>query len=104
MKDNKATVAATTAANKADVLDQETRALLGTAKKKNTQVFLIAIFFYTVLLVLGILGIYRQNQIAAQNKGHIDCIVKFLTAPIPAGSTHKVISDPVGACNVRGTN
>ncbi len=91
------------ASDKAATLDKETRHLLDTAKKKNTHVFLMAMFFYSILLVLGILGIWRQNQIANQNKSHIDCIVKLLATPLPPGKGHKVITDASATCGISFT-
>ncbi|CAB4152085.1 hypothetical protein UFOVP585_51 [uncultured Caudovirales phage] len=89
---------------KARVLDQHTRDLLDSAKKMNRRATTAFVICWSVLLIVGIVGIYRQNTIAGQNKAHIDCIVKLLATPIPEGSDRKVIEDLDGQCNVRFTD
>lgn len=57
----------------------------------------------TLLLTLGLVGIYKQNQIANQNKQHIDCIVKLLATPLPQGTRSRVLSNPSTSCNIKFT-
>lgn len=48
-------------------------------------------------------AIKLQNVIAAQNKQHIDCIIKDLATPQQPGTNHKFISDLSSQCNIKFT-
>lgn len=61
------------------------------ANSKSRVVGLITLALITVLVGLGVLGIYKQNTIAKTTQEHTDCIIKDLSTPLPAGSTHKYI-------------
>lgn len=61
------------------VLDETTRELLASMERKDVRRRYWASLAFAALLMVGILGIYRQNQIANNNKQHIDCIVKLFT-------------------------
>lgn len=52
------------------------------------------------------LGIFYQFSLAAQNKKHIDCIIKDLATPPPPGTSpnaKKYISDLATECNIKFT-
>lgn len=61
----------------------------------------IATIILTGTLVVGVIGIYEQNNIATNNKQHIDCIVKLLATPQKPGTTHKFITDASQTCNIK---
>lgn len=88
------------ASRKAHVLDAETQAVLASVKHKNGLAIGAFIVCWSALLLVGIIGIYRQNQIAQTNKEHIDCIVKLLATPIPADKQHKIITDATNSCGI----
>lgn len=83
------------------VLDSTTRELLRSIEHKDSRRRFWATVAFLCLITVGIIGIYRQNQLADQNKQHIDCIVKLLATPQRPGTTHKFISDPVQTCNIK---
>lgn len=91
-------------ANEVRNLDEATQELIASIHKKDGRFRTFFIISWTILLILGIFGIYKQNQIAGANKTHIDCVVKFFTTPQPSGTTHKVIVDPNGVCDIKGLN
>lgn len=91
-------------ATKAHTLDEATQALINSIKRKDARFRVWFMITWTLLLVIGIFGIYKQNQIANANKQHIDCIVKLFTTPTPHGSAHKVIVNPNTACKIQGQN
>lgn len=84
-------------------LNEATEELISSIQHKDKRLRMWAIISWTVLLSVGVGGIYRQNQIAQQNKSHIDCIVKLLATPLPKGQVHKVISDASNTCNINFT-
>lgn len=61
------------------------------ANSKARTVGMITIALILLLVALGVIGIYKQNQLAAQAKDHIDCIIKDLSTPIPANAKSKYI-------------
>lgn len=84
------------AANRANVLGQETDHLLDSVKRKNSRAIWWFIFSWSLLFLVAVItlffvlrGINRQNQLAQQNSDHIDCVIKVLSTPLPAGSAHK---------------
>lgn len=91
------------AADKAHYLDQETRATLTAVRKKNSKAVTWFIISWTILLLVGLGGIYQQNRIANQNKKHIDCIVKLLASPLPIGARARVLTNPSTTCNIKFT-
>lgn len=97
----KRTPAIEKASDKANYLDQETRALLGHIKKTNNKAIMWFILSWSVLLIIGVAGIYRQNQIAVENKQHIDCIVKLFTTPLPPNARSRSITNPTTTCNIK---
>lgn len=87
----------------AHAIDSETQAVLDNVKKKNTRAVTWFIVSWTLLFVLGVAGIYRQNQIATANKKHIDCIVKLFTTPLPTNAHSRTLSNPSTTCNITFT-
>lgn len=82
----------------------DTAALMASISKNNRKSRIwaaIATVILTGTLVIGVLGIYQQNNIATKNKQHIDCIVKLLATPQKPGTTHKFISDASEQCNIK---
>lgn len=89
------------ASNKAYTLDRETQALIASIRNKNSKAIKWFIASWTILLIIGVFGIYKQNEIANSNKQHIDCIVKLLATPQKAGTSHKFITDASQTCNIK---
>lgn len=89
------------AADRAHALDYETRAVLTAVTKKNTNAVRWFVISWTILFAVGVFGIYKQNQIASQNKKHIDCIVKLFTTPLPTTAHSRAISDSSGSCTIK---
>lgn len=89
------------ASEKAYVLDKETQAVLLHVRKSNTKAIRWFTICWTILIIVGVFGIYKQNEIASQNKQHIDCIVKLLATPQKPGTTHKFIADASQTCNIK---
>lgn len=89
------------ASDKAYTLDRETQDVLSHVRRSNSKALRWFTFCWTILILVGIFGIYKQNQIANQNKSHIDCIVKLLATPQKPGTTHKFISNPSQTCNIQ---
>lgn len=91
------------ASEKAHTLDKETQAVLTSVRSKNNRAILWFIVSWTILFVLAVGGLFYQNHIAAQNKQHIDCIIKDLATPLPQGSRSKYIENLSTDCNIRFT-
>lgn len=88
------------AADKANYLDTQTQDLLNSVRKKNNKAVTWFVVCFLVLFTVGIGGIWRQNQLAEQNKAHIDCIIKDLATPIPPGAKNRVITHPQSFCGI----
>lgn len=90
---------------KAHALDEATQELIHSIRKNDNRLRTWILVSWTVLLLVGVFGIYKQNEIANANKAHIDCIVKLFTTPQPPGATsHRVIVNPDAACKIKVTN
>lgn len=72
-------------------LDTATQAIIAKIDKNDRRLRLSAYLLLSILLIVGIVGIFYQNHIATQSKNHIDCIIKDLATPQPAGTNHKYI-------------
>lgn len=92
------------ASDKAHAIDEATQSLIKSIETKDRRLRVWFVVSWTILLLIGIVGIYKQNQIANQNKQHIDCIVKLFVTPTPPNTLHKVIIDPEGQCEIKGQN
>lgn len=79
------------AVNKAHALDEASEILRSSAKKKWNRAIILCCVAFLVLLSIGVAGILYQNHYALQNKNHIDCIIKDLSTPLPAGAKSRVI-------------
>lgn len=85
------------------VLDETTRELLASMETKDRKRrFWATIAFGIIIVGLG-MGIYYQSYLAAQNKQHIDCIIKDLSTPLPAGSRSKYIENLSSDCHIKFT-
>lgn len=84
-------------------LDAATQAIIQRLNKNDRRLQFWAFLSLSLLLVVGLFGIFKQNQIANANKGHIDCIVKLLATPLPEGAKGRVLSNPSTTCNIRFT-
>lgn len=83
------------------------------AKINKKKVSIAVMNLYICLSILFILGvasyirinqsITKQNQIAAANKQHIDCIVKLLATPLPPGARARTLTNPSTTCNINFT-
>lgn len=91
------------ASERAHKLDDASQELLTSIQKKDNAFRLIFTTCWTILLVLALLGLWKQNQIANANKQHIDCIVKYFVTPLQPGTAHKVIQDAAGSCKIKLT-
>lgn len=89
------------ASEKTRILDTATQELLRSTRKKNSLAVTSFVVCWSILLIVGIFGIFKQNEIANQNKTHIDCIVKLLATPQKPGTTHKFITDASQTCNIK---
>lgn len=90
-------------------LTQATSDLMTKIEKANVRarnVGLATLVLVTVLVGLGVVGIYKQNQLASDNKKHIDCIIKDLATPPPKGTppdARKYITNLETDCNIQFT-
>lgn len=50
-------------------------------------------------LLLIAYGIRRNNQIAEQQRNHIDCIVKLLSTPSKPGQTRRIVD--LSVCQIK---
>lgn len=91
------------ASEQVKVLDEETQALLSSVKRNNTKAISWFIACWTILFLLAVGGIWKQNLIAAQNKQHIDCIIKDLATPQKPGTQHKYIENLSTDCKIKFT-
>lgn len=80
-------------------LDAATQAIIKRLNKNDQRLRLSALVAIGLLLAVGVLGIYRQNQIANANKNHIDCIVKLLSTPSATGQTRRIIN--LESCQIK---
>jgi len=81
-------------------INQAAQELIDKIHDKDRRLTFWATTFFSVLFIVGIVGIYYQNKIANQNKQHIDCIVKLFTTPLPPNARTRVITNPSGTCNI----
>lgn len=84
----------------AHVLSAEIQLLIDSQRHKFNWFLRWLIVFWTILILIGIFGIYKQNEIASQNKAHIDCIVKLFAHPRTGATT---IDNSNGTCSIKGT-
>ena len=73
------------------LLDKATREIIYKIDKNDRRLRLSAYTFMSILLIVGIIGIFSQTHLAQQNKNHIDCIIKDLSTPLPPGDKARVI-------------
>lgn len=99
MRPNKADLAS----SKAYTLDKETQELLASVRNKNTKALRWFVASWTILFIVGVAGIFYQNEIANANKQHIDCIVKLFTTPLPANDRARSIANPSTSCDIKFT-
>lgn len=79
------------AVNKAHRLDAASQDLRASAKKKWNRAIVLCCVAFLILLSIGVAGIFYQNHYALESKNHIDCIIKDLSTPLPAGAKSRVI-------------
>jgi hypothetical protein len=91
------------AATKAHILDDTIQEILVRQDLKDKRFRLWAGILLTLVLSLGIIGIYRQNQIATKNQQHIDCIVKLFTTSLPTTAHARIITNPSTTCDIKFT-
>lgn len=91
------------AADKAHYLDSETRELLGNVRKKNSRALMWFTISWSIVVLIGVIGIIRQDQIAEENQHHIDCIVKLFSTPLPVNAHSRVIKKPSSTCDIQFT-
>lgn len=91
------------AAERAHVINQTIQETLNRQEKNDRRFRFWSYATLTILLCIGIGGIYYQNHIASKNQQHIDCIVKLFTTPLPHGATGRVITNPSTDCNIKFT-
>lgn len=80
-------------------LDNATQEIIRRQHKSNQKMLIFGFISLTLLLILGVFGVYKQNQIALQNKNHIDCIVKLLATPTTSGQTRHIVN--LGTCQIK---
>lgn len=91
-------------ARQVHTLDEVTQDLLKSIRKNDNRFRMWFLVSWTVLLIVGVFGIYHQNQIASANQKHIDCIVKLFTTPLPPEARSRVIVNPATTCDIKGQN
>lgn len=97
------------AADKAHNLDEASQTLRASAKRKWNKALISFIVAFFILLFVGVIGIYYQNQVAGQSKRHIDCIIKDLATPPPKGASPNakkyidIRSTLTSDCNIKFT-
>lgn len=72
-------------------LDAATQEIILRLNSSDKKLKVAAFCLIVVLLATGVIGVLYQNHYALQNKNHIDCIIKDLATPQPAGTAHKYI-------------
>lgn len=85
--------------NQAAVLDAETQSVLHSLREKDRRFRFTATAFFLILFSVGVLGIYYQNELANQNKNHIDCVVRLFTTPVSPGQG-RYIKD-LNSCHIQ---
>lgn len=87
-------------------LDEATQTIIRRIDKNDRRLRLSAYLLLSILLIVGIVGIYYQNHIAAQSKNHIDCIIKDLSTPVSPGTTKHIDYRSVlnKDCKIKFTN
>lgn len=89
------------AATKAHTLDDTIQERLAKQDAQDKKFRISAYILLGLVLILGVVGVYRQNQIATENQKHIDCIVKLFTTPLPATAHSRAITNPSTTCNIK---
>lgn len=72
-------------------LDEATQIIIQRIDKNDRRLRISGFVTLSVLLIVGLIGIYYQVKVATQSKQHIDCIIKDLSTPIPKGTPSKYI-------------
>lgn len=89
------------AANRAHIIDETIQATLHRQERNDRRFRFWSYTTLTIILCVGIVGIFYQNHIANQNKQHLDCIVKLFTIPTPPFARTKFIQNASTNCNIR---
>lgn len=76
---------------KTQILDEETQEVLANIRIKDARFRRTAIIFFSILFLIGVVGIYYQNKLAHESKQHLDCIVKLLATPSTHGQTRQIV-------------
>ena len=87
--------------HKLEVLDTATQETLTTIRQKDARFRRMAMVFFIVLVAVGVAGLYYQNHLAAQNKQHIDCIIKLSETPLGPTDRAKYISTLNNTCQIK---
>ncbi len=84
-------------------LDQATQSILLKIDINDRRLRLSAYAFMSLLLIIGIAGIFYQNHLATESKRHIDCIIKLSETPIPkdAHSRYIAINTINNTCQIK---
>lgn len=82
-------------------LDLATQSIINSIQNKDKWFRRFAYFTLSLLILVGVIGIYKQNVIAAQNQKHIDCIVKLFTKPLPPQAHSRQIVNASTTCNIK---
>lgn len=86
-------------AKQVKVLDQVTQDLLASFEAKDRKRRNWTTMAFCALLLAISIGIYYQFDLAAQNKRHIDCIVKLLATPTQTGQTRHIVN--LSSCQIK---
>lgn len=89
------------ASREVHALDKATQELIESIRIKDARFRKWFLITWTILLLVGIFGIYKQNQLAAQNQKHIDCVVKLFTVPLPKDARSRAIVNPSTTCDIK---
>lgn len=91
------------ASEQVERLDKTTQEIISTIESKDRRFRFWGYLSLTLLLIVGVVGIYKQNEIATKNQQHIDCIVKLFTTPLPANERSRTIQNPSSTCDIKFT-
>ncbi len=89
------------AAERAHIINETIQSTLHRQEKNDRRFRFWSYATLSIILCVGIGGIYYQNHIANQNKQHLDCIVKLFATPTPPFARTKFIQDASNKCNIK---
>lgn len=71
-------------------LDKVTQEIIDRIHRNDRRFRIWGTICFLVLFGVGVVGIFYQNKLAAENKQHIDCIVKLFATHASPGQTRRI--------------